>query len=75
MSWALLGQAIKPGPRRREAVAGSSTSLTMRIRPIVEILIVISVTGILLEVAKTYVWALVAAGVVAAVWLLARSNH
>lgn len=56
-------------------VAGSSTSLTMRIRPIVEILIVIAITGILLEVAKTYVWALVAAGVVAAVWLLARSNH
>jgi hypothetical protein len=45
-------------------VAGSSTSLTMRIRPIVEILIVIAVTGILLEVAKTYVWALVVAGVV-----------
>jgi predicted NAD/FAD-binding protein len=60
---------------RREAVAGSSTSrLTMRIRPVIEILSVIAVTGLLLEVAKASMWALVAAGIVAAVWLLGRSH-
>jgi hypothetical protein len=47
----------------------------MRTRPVLEILIVIAVTGILLEVAKTYLWGLVAAGVVAAVWILARGHH
>jgi lipocalin len=47
----------------------------MRTRPVIEVVTVIAVTGLLLEVAKTYVWALVAAGVVAAVWLLARSHH
>ncbi|WP_193211174.1 hypothetical protein [Luteolibacter marinus] len=46
----------------------------MRIRPVIELVTVIAVTGLLLEVSGTYVWALVAAGVVAAVWLLARSH-
>ena len=46
----------------------------MRVRPLVEILTVIALTGLLLEVAKIHLWALVAAGVVAAVWLLARSH-
>jgi len=60
---------------RREAVAGSWTSRPiMRIRPVVEILTVIAVTGLLLEVAKASMWALVAAGIVAAVWLLGRSH-
>ena len=60
---------------RRGVVAGSSTSrLTMRIRPVIEILSVIAVTGLLLEVAKASMWALVAAGIVAAVWLLGRSH-
>ena len=45
----------------------------MRIRPVIEILTVIAVTGLLLEVAKASMWALVAAGVAAAVWLLGRS--
>ncbi len=47
----------------------------MRIRPVAEILTVIAITGLLLEVAKVHLWALVAAGVVAAVWLLARSHQ
>jgi len=41
----------------------------------IETIVVIAITGLLLEVAKAHLWALVAAGVVAAVWLLARSNH
>ena len=45
----------------------------MRIRPVIEVLTVIAVTGLLLEVAKTSMWALVAAGAAAAVWLLGRS--
>ena len=58
---------------RSEAAAVSSTLTAMRIRPVIEILTVIAVTGLLLEVAKASMWALVAAGVAAAVWLLGRS--
>ena len=47
----------------------------MRVRPVVEILTVIAVTGLLLEVAKASMWALVAAGIVAAVWILGRSHE
>lgn len=46
----------------------------MRVRPVIEVVIVIAVTGLLLEVAKASMWALVAAGVVAAVWILGRSH-
>jgi hypothetical protein len=46
----------------------------MRARAILEVIVVVSVTGLMLEVAKIHLWALVAAGVIAAVWLLAR-NH
>ena len=58
---------------RSEAAAVSSTLTAKRIRPVIEILTVIAVTGLLLEVAKASMWALVAAGVAAAVWLLGRS--
>ena len=56
-----------------EAAAASSTSINMRIRPVIEILTVIAVTGLLLEVAKASMCALVAGGVAAAVGLLGRS--
>lgn len=46
----------------------------MRPRAILEVILVVSVTGLILEVAKIHVWALVAAGVIAAVWLMARSH-
>jgi hypothetical protein len=46
----------------------------MRPRAILEVIVIVSVTGLFLEVAKIHLWALTAAGVVAAVWLLARSH-
>ena len=45
----------------------------MRPRVILEVIVVVSVTGLILEVARIHLWALVAAGIVASVWLLARS--
>jgi hypothetical protein len=47
----------------------------MKTSAIIEIVVVIAVTGLLLEVARIHIWALVAAGIVASVWLLARSHQ
>lgn len=46
----------------------------MRRRAVLEVLIVMAVTGLLLEVGRVHVWALVTAGAVSAIWLLARST-
>ena len=46
----------------------------MRPRPILETLMVIGIVGLLLEIAEGHTWVVVAAGVAAAVWLLARSH-
>lgn len=46
----------------------------MRPRAIVEILIVLGVVGLLLEIADGHTWIVVAAGVAAAVWLMATSH-
>ncbi len=45
----------------------------MRPRAILEVLVVMGVVGLLLEISGGHTWPIVAAGVVAAVWLLARS--
>jgi hypothetical protein len=45
----------------------------MRPRAIVEILIVLGVVGLLLEIADGHTRIVVAAGVAAAIWLMARS--
>lgn len=46
----------------------------MRPRPVLEVLIVLGVIGLLLEIAEGHTWILISAGVVAAIWLLARSH-
>jgi hypothetical protein len=46
----------------------------MRPRPAIEVLVVLGITGLLLELAAGYTWVLVAAGAATAVWLLARSH-
>lgn len=46
----------------------------MRPRPIAETLIVLGVVGLLLEIAGGHTWVLVAAGVAASIWFLARSH-
>jgi hypothetical protein len=46
----------------------------MRPRPVLETLIVMGLIGLLLEITEGHPWVLVAAGAVAAIWLLARSH-
>lgn len=46
----------------------------MRLRPILEILVVLGVVGVLLELADAHPVGVITAGVVAAIWLLARSH-
>lgn len=46
----------------------------MRPRTVIEVLIVLGVVGLMVEIAEGHPWALVAAGVAAAIWLLARSQ-
>ena len=46
----------------------------MRLRPILEILIILGVVGLIVEIAEGHGWMLVAAGAAAAVWSLARSH-
>jgi hypothetical protein len=45
----------------------------MRPRVILEVLIVMGVVGILLEIAGGHPWPVIAAGVAAAIWLMART--
>ncbi len=46
----------------------------MRPRPVAEILVVLGVLGLLLEIASGHPWVLIAAGVAAAIWLMARTH-
>jgi len=46
----------------------------MRLRPICETLAVIGTIGLIFELAEAHTWTVIAAGAVAAVWLLARSH-
>lgn len=46
----------------------------MRPRPVLEVLIVLGFVGLLLEIGEGHTWVVVSAGVVAAIWLLARSH-
>jgi hypothetical protein len=46
----------------------------MRPRPVAEILVVLAVLGICLEIAEAHMWVLIAAGVAATIWLMARSH-
>jgi len=46
----------------------------MRPRVVLEVLVVLGVVGLMLELAGGHTWAVIAAGVAAAIWLLARSN-
>jgi hypothetical protein len=46
----------------------------MRPRVILEVLIVMGSVGLLLEIAEAHTWVIISAGVVAAIWLLARSH-
>ena len=46
----------------------------MRPRPVLEVLVVLGVVGLVLELAGGHPWVLIAAGVAAAIWLLARSH-
>jgi hypothetical protein len=46
----------------------------MRPRPVAEILVVLGVLGLLLEIAGGHSWVLIAAGVAAAIWLMARTH-
>lgn len=46
----------------------------MRLRPILEMLIVMGVIGLLLEITEGHTWIVITAGAVAAIWLLARSH-
>ena len=46
----------------------------MRPRPVAEILVVLGVLGLLLEIADGHTWVLIAAGVAAAIWLMARTH-
>jgi hypothetical protein len=47
----------------------------MRLRLIVEILIVIGVLGLMVEIAEGHTWLFVAAGVAGAIWLLSRASQ
>jgi hypothetical protein len=46
----------------------------MRPRPVVEVLFVLGVVGLMVEIAEGHTWIVVAAGVAAAIWLLARTT-
>ncbi|MCP5544218.1 MAG: hypothetical protein H7A49_13110 [Akkermansiaceae bacterium] len=46
----------------------------MRLRPILEVVVVIGVLGLCLEVVEAHTWVMVAAGAAAAIWLMARSH-
>ncbi|MEO8613776.1 MAG: hypothetical protein ABI600_01435 [Luteolibacter sp.] len=45
----------------------------MRPRVVLEMLVVLGVVGLALELAEGHTWVLIASGVAAAIWLLARS--
>ncbi len=47
----------------------------MRPRPIAEMLIVLAAVGICMEIAEGHMWVLIAAGVAAAIWLMARGSR
>ncbi len=57
-----------------ETATLTETKIMMRPRAIVEILIVIGITGLLLEIAEGHTWIVVGAGAAAAIWLMARSH-
>lgn len=46
----------------------------MRPRPIIEILIVLGTVGLIVEITEGHTWVLIAAGVAAAIWLMARTH-
>jgi len=46
----------------------------MRPRIVLEVLVVLGVVGLALELAEGNTWVLIAAGVAAAIWLLARTH-
>ncbi len=46
----------------------------MRPRVILEVLVVMGIVGLLLEIAGGHPWPVMAAGVAAAIWLMARSH-
>ncbi|MEO5714653.1 MAG: hypothetical protein ABIT37_14295 [Luteolibacter sp.] len=46
----------------------------MRLRTVLEVLVVMGVVGLALELAEAHTWVIIAAGVAAAIWLLARST-
>jgi hypothetical protein len=46
----------------------------MRLRLILEVLVVIGVVGLFLEIADGHPWPVIAAGVAAAIWLVAGSH-
>ena len=47
----------------------------MRPRTIAEVLVVLAVVGICIEIAEGQTWGLIAAGVAAAIWLMARGSR
>ena len=47
----------------------------MRPRAVAEMLIVLAVVGICLEIAEAHMWVLIAAGVAAAIWMMARGSQ
>jgi hypothetical protein len=44
-------------------------------RTIAEVLIVLAIVGICIEIAEGQTWVLIAAGVAAAIWLMARGSR
>ena len=46
----------------------------MRQRTIIEILIILGTIGLIVEIAEGNSWVLIAAGVAAAIWLMARTH-
>jgi hypothetical protein len=46
----------------------------MRPRPIIEILIILGIIGLILEITEGHPWVLIAAGVAATIWLMARTH-
>ena len=46
----------------------------MRPRPVAEVLVVLGVVGLMVEIAEGHTWIVVAAGVAAAIWLMARTT-
>ena len=46
----------------------------MRPRPVVEVLVVLGVVGLMVEIAEGHTWLVIAAGVAATIWLMARSQ-